>query len=146
MTTRDAGENWKVNLEIPQEYFNACDIISPQHICIVGDKGLIIFVSLSEITLVDNTVVDPFLFGLKQNYPNPFNSSTTIKYHSNEPSNVVLKIYNLSGQEIERLVREFQTEGEHEITWQPKGLPSGVYFYRLQVGKFSETKKLILQK
>ena len=50
------------------------------------------------------------------------------------------------GQEIAILVNEFQLAGEHEISWQPKGLPSGLYFYKIQAGEYSETKKLILQK
>ena len=83
---------------------------------------------------------------LSQNYPNPFNPQTTIKYNLNKSNTISLKIYNLSGQEIETLVNRFQTIGEHEITWQPKGLPSGIYFFRLESGKYSETKKLILQK
>ena len=59
---------------------------------------------------------------------------------------MAIRIYNLAGQEIETLVNEYQPTGEHVLTWQPKKLPSGLYFYKLQVGKFSETKKLILQK
>ncbi len=88
----------------------------------------------------------PNKFKLKQNYPNPFNPSTTIKYYLSKPGNIILKIYNLTGQEIETLVNGFQSAGAHQITWQPKDLPSGVYFYRLQAGEFSETMKLILQK
>ena len=91
-------------------------------------------------------VVSPDKFSLSQNYPNPFNPSTTIKYNLNQSSKVTLKIYNLSGQELETLINEFQVAGEKEVTWQPKGLPSGIYYYRLQAGDFSETKKLILQK
>ncbi|MBD3340248.1 MAG: T9SS type A sorting domain-containing protein [Candidatus Lokiarchaeota archaeon] len=83
---------------------------------------------------------------LHQNYPNPFNPSTTIKYALQKSGNILLKIYNLSGQELEILANRYQTTGEYEITWQSKGLPSGIYFYRLQFGEFSETKKLILQK
>jgi hypothetical protein len=85
-------------------------------------------------------------FQLKQNYPNPFNPSTTIKYNLHKSSNVKLKIYNFSGQEIVALVNEFQSSGEHEITWQPKGIPSGIYFCKLHAGELSETKKIILQK
>jgi len=58
----------------------------------------------------------------------------------------MLKIYNLAGQEIITLIDEFQPAGEHEITWQPKGLSNGLYFYKMQSGTFSEIKKLILQK
>ncbi|MBN2091997.1 T9SS type A sorting domain-containing protein [candidate division KSB1 bacterium] len=88
----------------------------------------------------------PLNFTLEQNYPNPFNPATTIKYNLKKSCYVCLKIYNLSGQEVEKLFNKFQIKGEHEITWQPKGLPSGIYLYRLQAGDFSETKKLIMQK
>jgi len=88
----------------------------------------------------------PEKFKLYQNYPNPFNPSTIIKYKLPESSHIVLKIYNLTGQKVATLVNEFQTAGEHEITWQPEGLPSGLYFYKIQAGDFSEAKKLILQK
>jgi len=80
------------------------------------------------------------------NYPNPFNANTKIKYNLQNPGNVILKIYNISGQEIGTLVNEYQTMGEHEITWNPKGLSSGIYFFKLKSGEFLETKKLILQK
>ena len=83
---------------------------------------------------------------LSQNYPNPFNPSTTIKYTLSKSSIIALKIYNLAGQEIETLVEGFRHAGEHELKWEAEGLPSGIYFYRLQEGEFSETKKLILQK
>ncbi|MFC2084676.1 T9SS type A sorting domain-containing protein [Bacteroidota bacterium] len=83
---------------------------------------------------------------LYQNYPNPINPSTIIKYNIYKPGNIVLRIYNLVGQEIETLINKFQPAGEYEITWQPIGLSSGIYYYRLQAGNFSETKKLIFQK
>jgi len=88
----------------------------------------------------------PLDFKLYQNYPNPFNPSTRIKYKLIKSSDITLKIYNLVGQEIATLVNEFQPAGEYAITWQPKGLPSGLYFYKIQAGVFSETRKLILQK
>ncbi len=98
-------------------------------------------------TVVERSNGDiPGTFTLFTNYPNPFNPSTTIKYHLQKSDNVTLIIYNISGQEIERLVNEFQTIGEHEITWHPKALSSGIYFCKLQAGEFSETNKLILQK
>jgi len=88
----------------------------------------------------------PELFKLYQNYPNPFNPLTRIKYQLTKSSQIALKIYNLAGQEIETLVNEFQPAGEYEITWQPEGLASGLYFYQIQAKGFSETKKLVLLK
>jgi hypothetical protein len=88
----------------------------------------------------------PGQFHLFQNYPNPFWPSTTIKYNLTESSNVILKIYNFNGQEVASLDNGFKKAGEYDINWQPKDLPSGIYFYRLQAGEFFDTKKLILQK
>ncbi len=92
-------------------------------------------------------------FLLSQNFPNPFKTSTTISYNLSKSDYVSLKIYNLSGQEMETLVEDFQTVGEHQIIWEPIGLQSGVYFYKLDVGtpfgsrrKHTETKRLIYQK
>ncbi|MGD8778049.1 MAG: FG-GAP-like repeat-containing protein [Ignavibacteria bacterium] len=87
----------------------------------------------------------PGNFRLYQNYPNPFNPSTTIKYTLYKSGNVTLKIYNLSGEEVETLVNGFKVAGEHAAKWHSKGgYASGVYFYRLQAGDYSETRKLIL--
>ena len=88
----------------------------------------------------------PQSFALAQNYPNPFNLKTIIKYNILYPVNVNIKLYNISGKEIGVLLNGFQEKGEHEIVWHPKQLPSGIYFYRLQAGNFSEIKKLIYQK
>ncbi len=89
---------------------------------------------------------------LYPNYPNPFNRQTTIKYHLSEAGKVVLKIYSPIGQELVTLVDAIQPEGEHEIKWQPEGLPSGLYFYRIIVTNtssahrqgHSETGKMML--
>jgi len=83
-------------------------------------------------------------FVLKQNYPNPFNPSTVIRYELPSRSFVRLKVYNLLGQEIATLVNEMQDAGFRSVVFQGSHLPSGVYFYRLQAGKFVENKKMIL--
>jgi poly(3-hydroxybutyrate) depolymerase len=102
----------------------------------------------SRVTTVEqhDVLSIPEYFKLYQNYPNPFNPSTKIRYQLVKASHISLKIYNLAGQEIATVVNEFQPAGEHEVTWQPKGLPSGLYFCKIQAGKISETKKLILQR
>lgn len=87
-------------------------------------------------------------FELKQNYPNPFNPSTVIDYHLPEANYVSLKIFNSLGEEVVTLIdNEFQDIGSHSKLFNVNStLPSGVYFYRLQAGKFVETKKMILLK
>jgi hypothetical protein len=95
---------------------------------------------------IENSVEVPKDDALEQNYPNPFNQSTTIKYNLTKPGQVYLRIYNLNGQEIETIVNKYQAAGEHVIIWQAKGLPGGVYLYKLEDGEVSETRRLILLK
>ncbi len=77
-------------------------------------------------------------------YPNPFNPATRIQYDLHESGYVSLNVYNINGQKIDTLVNGFQTKGQHEIVWQPKGLSSGTYFCRLQAGEYAENIKLVL--
>ena len=88
----------------------------------------------------------PIEFALGNSYPNPFNPSTTIDFEIPVDSRVVLKIYNLAGQEVATLKNETMSAGKHSITWDAKGMPSGVYFYKLTSGGQSETKKMLLLK
>jgi len=110
------------------------------------DGGLYFYRNVTPLSVATEMTSHPRNFVLFQNYPNPFNPSTRISYQLCQAGYVKLTIYNLAGQEVATLVDEDQTAGEHEVAWQPKGLPSGLYFYKLKVGGFSETKKLILQK
>jgi hypothetical protein len=102
--------------------------------------------NLCNPTGVENSVQVLKDFALKQNYPNPFNPSTTIEYNLKRPGYVVLKIYAINGKEIDTLIDKYLRAGEHKIKWRAKGLASGIYFYRIQVGKFSQTRKFILLK
>ena len=95
---------------------------------------------------VDNTTEIVYQYELNQNFPNPFNPATKIRYTLPQTSNVVIKVFDILGNEIETLVNEEKQTGTYEITWYAEGLPSGVYFYRLQSGDFVETKKMILIK
>jgi hypothetical protein len=88
----------------------------------------------------------PLQFVLEQNYPNPFNPSTTIRYSIPEASFVTLKIYNTLGQEVAQLVSEQRSPGTYIEKWDATGFVSGVYYYQLQTGSYSQTKKLILLK
>jgi hypothetical protein len=85
---------------------------------------------------------------LNQNYPNPFNPSTTIGFLLPQNSVVSLTVYDVSGQMIEKLInRQNLAAGYHAIPWKPAAIiPSGVYFYRLETGSFSETKRMMFIK
>jgi len=88
----------------------------------------------------------PIHFAMSQSYPNPFNPSTTIRYSLAKAEQVSLKIFNLAGQEIATLFEGKQSAGEHHVQWQAQGAPSGIYFYRLQMGEKVETRKMILMR
>jgi hypothetical protein len=81
---------------------------------------------------------------LLQNYPNPFNPSTMIRYSLPNRSQVTLTVFNTLGQQITILQNGEQEAGYHEVQFDGAGLSSGVYFYRMQVGEFVETKRLLL--
>lgn len=86
-------------------------------------------------------------FQLYQNYPNPFNPATKIKFSvaSGTSSQFVqMKLYDILGNEIATLINEYKSSGIYEAQFNANGLPSGVYFYKLQVGSISKTKKMIL--
>ena len=88
----------------------------------------------------------PNTFQLQQNYPNPFNPTATIEYHVLVSSFVKLSVYDILGREIAVLANEIKPVGKHRVTFDGSNLPAGVYFYRMQAGKFQETRKLILLK
>jgi hypothetical protein len=97
-------------------------------------------------TSVDNEINLPQEFRLEQNYPNPLNPNTKIKYSIPELSFVTLKVYDVLGNEVAILVNQEKPVGSYELEFDAKGLPSGIYLYRLHAGDFVETKKMVLIK
>ena len=85
-------------------------------------------------------------FILYQNYPNPFNPQTVISYKIRARSNVVIKVNDVLGKEISTLVNEEKDAGTYEVTFNGDELPSGIYYYKIIIGNFSDTKKMILLK
>ncbi len=84
---------------------------------------------------------------LHQNYPNPFNPTTQIAYDLPRPGNVKLIVYNALGKEVAELVNDYQVEGSHSVRFDAQELPTGIYFYQLQMeGRFSEKKKMMVLK
>jgi hypothetical protein len=88
----------------------------------------------------------PSTYLLQQNYPNPFNPSTTISFSIPTSEFVTLKVYDVLGREIATLVNENLSAGSYSYNFDASNLTSGVYFYKLQAGKYSETKKMLLSK
>lgn len=85
-------------------------------------------------------------FELQQNYPNPFNPITSISYYLPNKGEVSLIVYDIQGKEIITLANEKQSAGSHSVQFDGSNLSSGIYFYKLRVGQFEETKKMVLIK
>jgi hypothetical protein len=101
------------------------------------------------ITPISNEI--PKVFSLSQNYPNPFNPSTVIKFNIPSVGNaymrsVQLKIFDILGREVATLVNQQLQPGTYEVNFDGTNFPSGVYYYRINAGDFSETKKMIMIK
>jgi predicted deacetylase len=126
-----------------------------------GDK--IEYVTLSEAadifkngnpTFVNNEQSLPEMFLLHQNYPNPFNPNTTIEFNIKHSSFTTLKVYDILGNEIAKLVSEHRSPGSYSVSFDANSsqfidghqLPSGIYFYSLSVGDLTQTKKMLLLK
>ncbi|MFN3693672.1 MAG: T9SS type A sorting domain-containing protein [Ignavibacterium sp.] len=108
-----------------------------------GDPSLKI--RFNPVTSVEYTNdVQPYNFELSQNFPNPFNPSTKISWQSPVNSWQTLKIYDLLGNEITTLVDEYRKAGRYEVEFNASKLSSGIYFYKLNAGSFTETKKMVL--
>lgn len=91
----------------------------------------------------------PFQFSLSQNFPNPFNPSTMIMYNLPSAAFVTLKVYNVLGKEVAVLVSQNQNSGQHMTVFdigKTNDMASGVYFYRLTAGSFTQTRKMMLVK
>jgi hypothetical protein len=107
-----------------------------------GDIGWVLTGSFSEGDLPQL----PSAFALSGNYPNPFNASTVIGYELPTEAHVKLEVYNLTGQKFATLIDTEQEAGYKSVTWDASEVSSGVYFYKLTTGDFTETKRMMLVK
>jgi hypothetical protein len=99
----------------------------------------------------ENSAAAPLTYQLMQNYPNPFNPSTVIRYQVPENEMVTLEVYNALGQKVRTLVNEIKEPGQYSISWDGitssgNSASTGIYFCRIQAGKFNDVKKMMLMK
>jgi len=94
----------------------------------------------------DRCIENPSIFTLEQNYPNPFNGSTTIRFSFQEYAKVKLAIYNIEGQLLSNLIDEFMNPDKYSIQMTLDEYPTGIYYYKLQVGRYSQTRRFVFLK
>lgn len=146
--TTDAGSSW-VHIGIQYDTINvpAIFFINPSTGWICGNSGTIRKTTTGGVSPVTNiSVIVPSEYSLEQNYPNPFNPSTKIKFAIPESGFTTLKIFDALGREVQTLINEKLSPGIYETAFNAAILPSGVYFYRLQAGSFTDTKRMTLIK
>lgn len=145
----DTGQNWEVLGEgLPVLPVGDIKIHPTQNYLVAGTYGRSMY--KIDLNLVTNTGDDrqDFLnsFKLYQNYPNPFNPNTIISWDSPVSGHQTIKIYDVTGKEIVTLVNEIKTAGKHQVEFNASSLASGVYFYKIEAGNFTETKKMVVLK
>ena len=168
LSTKDGGRNWTKQISNTKSVLKSVYFIDKDHGWAVGNKCVILNTTSGGITAIEKNITGsiPANHFLSQNYPNPFNPTTTIKYSipvktgqlvpllwdASSLQHVTLKVYDLLGREVATLVDEEKEPGTYEVKFdashveRSRDMASGIYFYRMQVGAFSDTKKFVLAK
>jgi photosystem II stability/assembly factor-like uncharacterized protein len=146
LITTNGGQTWISQDEPSQAYMYVCHMPDNLLALTAGAYGYISR-NINVATGTEPVIsITPSLFKLGQNYPNPFNPKTSINYQCKITGNVSLDVYDAGGRLICNLVSGVKSEGEHSVTFDGSRLPSGVYFYRLEAGEHTETRKMMLVK
>ncbi|MBX2992039.1 MAG: T9SS type A sorting domain-containing protein [Bacteroidetes bacterium] len=144
LTTADIRSAY-ATMEFETTLVGARQIVDTVFTSVVATSGGLATVSNTPITgIAGNAPFLPTEFALYQNYPNPFNPTTTIRYNLPSSLPVSLQVFDNLGREVRTLVHEVQESGPKSIRFDATGLAGGVYFYRLQAGEFTETRRLLL--
>ncbi|MGE5354167.1 MAG: YCF48-related protein [Acidobacteriota bacterium] len=145
-SSSDSGKTWQIAQALTtMDLYNVATV--GDDVWAVGNNGIIIHGKPAKIDAVEDeksAVARDFV--LSQNYPNPFNPSTVIRYSIPSEAMVSLKVYNVMGKEVARLVNENQARGTYSVKFDASRLSSGIYFYELRAGRQIVTKKMLLIK
>lgn len=151
LRTNNAGLNWTEQVLQMPAYINTLKFIDNNTGWAVGAGGIILKTTTGGLTNILKISIEiPDTYSLSQNYPNPFNPVTKIKFsipaHHPNGAQVTLKIFDILGREVMTLVNEPLQAGVYETTFDGSAFSSGIYFYRLNTDKYTETRKMILLK
>ncbi|MDQ3022667.1 MAG: T9SS type A sorting domain-containing protein [Bacteroidota bacterium] len=145
--TDNGGTNWNSQISNTASSLNSIYFIDKHTGWIAGSGGTILKTIAGGLTSINQSYSSIFSsFELKQNYPNPFNPTTVISYQLAVNSIAILKVFDVLGKELITLVNEKQNAGSYAVDFSGEGLPSGVYFYKLETEDFTQTKRMILLK
>ncbi len=145
--TANGGLNW--SMQIPDTSalasIRGIHFINAYTGWLVGNYGAVLYTSNGGSTFAEEPVASvPDKFRLGQNYPNPFNSSSKFKFETGKLGSVKISVYDIQGREIETILNKKLIPGIYEVNFDGSMLTSGIYFYRMIAGNYSETKRMIL--
>ncbi|HMS64356.1 MAG TPA: T9SS type A sorting domain-containing protein, partial [Ignavibacteria bacterium] len=135
----ESSTNLKIRFSMVSNGTIAADGIYIDNIKLTGYSELVTGIN-------SNNNVIPTEFELSQNYPNPFNPNTVISYAIGNEGFVLLKVFDMLGKEVMSLVNEKQNAGNYSVNFNGSNLSSGLYYYKLESGNYSGTKKMLLIK
>ena len=121
-------------------------VVNGQFTATIADSSVTTFVGDITTGVGDRGPAAPRTYALYQNYPNPFNPTTEITFEIPVRSRVMLKVFNVLGQQVATILNDVEDAGVRSVQFDARALPSGTYLYRLQANDFTETKEMILLK
>jgi photosystem II stability/assembly factor-like uncharacterized protein len=151
LRTTDGGVTWDSLASGTTNDLRTIQFVNDSTGWVIGSDGLILKTTNGggqgwSVGIQQTSSEIPGSYSLKQNYPNPFNPSTTIGFNIPKLTAVELTVYDLLGREVSKLVKGELTAGSYEYMFDASGLNSGIYFYTLWSGDFSETRRMVLIK
>ena len=139
----EEGTYWKVQMVVQSHDY--AGVFAPSQPPGPSDfVSMVIDLIIGGINEISNSA--PNSFSLEQNYPNPFNPVTNLEFGISDLGIVTLKVYDILGKEVTTLVNEKLSAGKYKVEFDGSGLTSGVYFYRITAGEFTDVKRMMLVK
>jgi hypothetical protein len=147
LTTSDGGTTWATTTSATTNNLYAVHFLDVDRGTIVGDRGVVLRTALASIPTSEpgnEAVLIPEDFYLSQNYPNPFNGMTNFEFRIANRGFVSVKVFDILGREIAALVDGAKPPGVYRVQWNAGNIASGVYFCRMRVENFVQTRKVLL--
>ena len=134
LNTTDGGTTWDAQSSGTSKYLRSVCFIDLSNGWAVGIGGTILHTDNGGMTgfIEPQSIINKLKYKI---YPNPFSSATTLEYTLEKASTVTIQIFNNQGQLVEKIIRQPQPKGQHQIQWNAEGLPAGIYYFRIQAGE-----------
>jgi photosystem II stability/assembly factor-like uncharacterized protein len=148
LKSSNGGDDWSPSNTPTYQTLNSIYFFDNERGFAVGDSGIILYTESGGVIadIKEHPTVFPEKLILYQNYPNPFNPTTNFEFRVAESGFASLKVFDVIGNEVATIVNEELSAGRYKYQWDASGFASGIYFYTIKAGNFSNTKKLILLK